>query len=721
MTSRTDTDLVPRARLQRERQARLEAEAIAEKATRELYELVRAHERVGEELRLLYAMSVLISSAQDVDTAMELTLRKVAELTGWPFAQVWVPAGTTLTCGPAVYAADVGLEAFHAASRAVSLACGVGLPGRVWESRQPLWIRDLAAETNFPRLPSAMAAGLRTGVAIPVLAGDEAVAILEFFMRTPTVEDDRLVKLVSAVASQLGSFVQRKRMDDAIRETANLATTLNSIGDGVIATDCSGVIERINPVAELLTGWPRAEALHQPLDTMLVLFDEVEQRRIDHPFVSLLTNPVSLAASRITMTARDGTQHSIAHTATPIRDATGRTTGYIVVFRDTTETRRMEARLADAQRMISMGTLAAGVAHEINNPLAYVVTNLDFLKERLTQGGNVPADANDELHCAIDEARGGLDRVREIVRGLKTFSRADDERRSIIDVRAVLESSLNIARNEIKHRARLERQFGAIPLVEANESRLGQVFLNLLINAAQAIGDGNAEHNEIRVVTATGPDGRAVIEVHDTGCGMPPAVRQRIFDPFYTTKEVGRGTGLGLSICQGIVEALGGTIHVESAIGSGSTFRVILPAAHATKPSVPVPTPPPIVETRRARILVIDDEPLIGKAICRILKHHDVVMQSAIDALTCIRAGEHVDLIICDVMMPELTGMDVHAELARSAPALLDRIIFATGGTFTSSARNFLAQPGIRYIDKPIDAKTLRDVVARLLAEHPRT
>jgi C4-dicarboxylate-specific signal transduction histidine kinase len=213
-----------------------------------------------------------------------------------------------------------------------------------------------------------------------------------------------------------------------------------------------------------------------------------------------------------------------------------------------------------ADRMASLGTLVSGVAHEINNPLAYLKTNLDFaavdllrVADELRAGGPCVADAAEaslrEIIAALNDARMGADRVRNIVRALKMFSRADEQKRGAVRLHRVLESALNMVWNEIRHRARLVKDFGDVPAVEGNESRLHQVFLNLLINAAQAIPEGLGDRNEIRVVTRTDEQGRAVVEVRDTGVGIAKEHLPKLFDPFFTTKPVGVGTGLGLSIC----------------------------------------------------------------------------------------------------------------------------------------------------------------------------
>jgi CheY-like chemotaxis protein len=261
------------------------------------------------------------------------------------------------------------------------------------------------------------------------------------------------------------------------------------------------------------------------------------------------------------------------------------------------------------------------------------------------------------------------------------------------------------------------KDYSRAPEVVANEARLGQVFLNLLLNAVQALPEGRVEQNEIRVVVRYGAGDRVIVEVHDNGVGIAPQVRGRIFEPFFTTKPVGIGTGLGLAICHGIVTALGGSLTVESEVGAGSTFRVELPAA---RPSVglPVPTgaastPPPRTDAARGRILVVDDEPIVCFSLERLLASEGevVALTSAREALERIRSGERFDVILCDLLMPEMDAPALHAELLSEAPEQAERMIFVTGGAFTMRARDFLDRVSNERLAKPFDVDALISLV----------
>jgi PAS domain S-box-containing protein len=242
----------------------------------------------------------------------------------------------------------------------------------------------------------------------------------------------------------------------------------------------------------------------------------------------------------------------------------------IGTVQDVTEQRQTEARLASAERLIAVGALAAGVAHEINNPLVAVTASLELLSRAL-------ADAPPRVRDLLATASDGAERVGAIVRDLLIYSRSDDSPRGPVDVGRALDSALRMAGHELREHARVIVDRAEAPLVEANEARLAQVFLNLLRNAAQAIETAGGGGHEVHARCRTDARGWALVEIADTGCGIPPELRSQIFTPFFTTKPIGVGSGLGLSICQRLVSDLGGELAFDSEAGKGSVFRVALP------------------------------------------------------------------------------------------------------------------------------------------------
>jgi PAS domain S-box-containing protein len=399
------------------------------------------------------------------------------------------------------------------------------------------------------------------------------------------------------------------------------------------------------------------------------------------------------------------------------------------------ERRQVEAAL----RMASVGTLAAGMAHEINNPLAYVLSNLEWVTAQLQQGRTAvaPAGPRQEESAAalrdrvaavlpvLGEISEGGERIRSIVRDLRLFSRSserDGVAASSCDLVRTVRAAVSLASVEIRHRARLVLALeDGLPRVAGDEHRLGQVFLNLLVNAAQAIPERRVEEHLIRVGARPGGTGEVLVEVEDTGAGMPASTLAHVFEPFFTTKPVGTGTGLGLSICHGIVAELGGRMEVSSRPGAGTLFRVRLPVAPppGERPAL-VEAPPVLATAPRGRILLIDDEARVAAAAARLLSDHQVrTATSAAEALK-LCAAERFDLVLCDLLMPEMTGMDFQRRLRDDQPELAARIIFVTGGADTAEASAFLASTPNTHLDKPFDAERLRAEVARTLGGVPR-
>ncbi len=405
-------------------------------------------------------------------------------------------------------------------------------------------------------------------------------------------------------------------------------------------------------------------------------------------------------------------------------------------YRDITERKRLHAAFALNDRLASMGMLAAGIAHEINNPLTYVLSNIESVADELpllfdamrracgdeksAVSARFPRQAL--LDDLIGRARGALDgaqRIKTIARDLGSFSRIERGSIGSVDVNRALGSAVTLAGNELKFRARLVKHLGDLPPARASEGKLVQVFLNLLLNAAQAIPEGHVDENQITI--RTWADGKAVFaEVLDTGRGIPGENLSRIFEPFFTTKEPGvSGSGLGLAICKSLLSEFGGDLRVESAPGRTSfmvQLEVSTQAAEIEAPVAAVPQPaPPVV---RGRILIVDDEPLIRRALARVLERaHDVVaVESGEQARALLLTDPAFDVILCDLMMPDMTGMELHALLAKTAPLLAARVIFISGGAFTPPAAEYLSGVQNTLVEKPFNLRELSMLVGRRVA-----
>ena len=506
-----------------------------------------------------------------------------------------------------------------------------------------------------------------------------------------------------------------RTLEELRRSRASFRELIERLPDGVGVTQDERLVYA-NPALVSLIGLSSAEDLLGGSRAELEgLFIHAESRAL-LPRDKQAGGAAKAAPMEIRMLRKNGTPVFVELAHAPSMFDGQPCTVWLV--RDLTERKHMEARLVRADRMASLGTLAAGIAHEINNPLAFTVANLGHLESDVLPRLKLPGSEQDDVRKLVADAQLGATRVRDIVRQLKMFSRADEQARpEPVDVNRVLESAISMASNEIKHRARLVRDFTDQLMAEAHEGRLGQVMVNLLVNAAQAIPEGSVERNEIRVLTRPHAEGLA-IEVRDTGSGIPAENLERLFEPFFTTKPVGVGTGLGLPICQDIVTSFGGRMEVESEVGKGSTFRVILRATTAVRSSEPPKEAVVSAASRRGRILVVDDEPMIGMAIRRTLQreHEVIALTSAREAQARLTSGEAFDIILCDLMMPEMSGMDLHQAVANHSPGLAGRMVFLTGGAFTANARAFLSHVPNHRVEKPFSTQELRGLVQSLLA-----
>ena len=379
---------------------------------------------------------------------------------------------------------------------------------------------------------------------------------------------------------------------------------------------------------------------------------------------------------------------------------------------------QIESELRQVQKLEALGRLAAGVGHEINNPLSFLITNLDYVTEHLQDlFQSIQDEKSSQLLSALEESRVGADRIKKIVSDLKTFSWSDDDELGAVDLGSVLKLATSMVRNEIRPRARLVTNIGSVPPVHANRSRLEQVFVNLLANAAQSLPEGRAQDNEINVHCFVQDQETVLVEVSDTGPGIPNEDLHRIFDPFFTTKQVGEGTGLGLSICHRIVNNLGGSIRIDSQEGRGTTVRVTLLVSKEKldqpKPEARVEKPIPPQEKICARILVVDDDDLVARSLQRALSTHQVNVTSSGRQAIDLCKEQEFEVVLCDVMMDDFTGKDVFEELQKARPGYEERIIFITGGAYTSTTMDFLKQVPNDYLEKPFDFIELGKMIER--------
>lgn len=398
---------------------------------------------------------------------------------------------------------------------------------------------------------------------------------------------------------------------------------------------------------------------------------------------------------------------------TPLRDAKGELNGILAVSNDVSEIRKLQAHTIQTDRVMALGTLAASVAHEINNPLTYVMSYLDELEAIVGElgGGRLV----DRARHALEPVKKGVERIATITRDLRTFSRPDDVRLEPLDLGAVVESVLKLLRKEIEARAELELSLNATRAVLGNEARLVQVVLNLVMNAIQALPQDRPSEHRVSVTVRDEAEW-VVVEVSDSGPGVKLEDRERIFDPFVTTKPVGVGTGLGLFVCRNVVRGLGGEVTVGDRPGGGASFRVLLPVGKL--PQRRASASARATTLAEARVLIVEDDSLVARSFAERLRIEGIAVEVATgaeEALSLLSGGARFDVIYCDLMMKELTGMDFSDAIDARSPELRARVVFMTGGAFTPRAATFVEENAERCIDKPFDI--VQDLSRRLSPE----
>ncbi len=575
-------------------------------------------------------------------------------------------------------------------------------------------VRDNVTE-HFPEGEMLTKLGIHGYLGAPLKDGNgNALGVVAVMHHQPLEADTLEHALLGAFAARAGAELERIHAQEEVERTRDfLRNTLNAVPDPLFVMDRAHRWVVVNRAFCEFMGRTEQELLGSngrdflPAREAQAFWDQDEQ---------IFTTGQPHQNEVVFTHTRDGKPRTII-TKKAVFTEPGGGSFLIAVLRDITDRKRLETQLVLADRLSSIGTLAAGVVHEINNPLTSVLSNLSFLQDSLAQPSIQP-EALPELREVLAETQEGIGRVRTIVRGVKTFARTDEDRSGPVEVHPAIDGALRLVRKELQYRAQLERALEPVPAILGNEGRLGQVLVNLLVNALQAFQQSDPGRNRIRVATRTHAEGMVIIEVEDNGPGMSPQVRQHIFDPFFTTKPAGEGTGLGLSICQSIIQSMDGRIEVESEQGRGSLFRLVLPAAEARQAAeIRAQASPEESTGPRRRLLLIDAEPAVGTSVRRLLQEaHEVhSVQDVKLALKLISRGERYDAILCDVVLPGMSGVDLLRELEQHEPGLARRTGFMTSGAFSTPSRELMASYSGELLEKPFEPERLRRFVQRLL------
>ena len=481
---------------------------------------------------------------------------------------------------------------------------------------------------------------------------------------------------------------------DADRAVAAWQAILEAVPEAIAVVSRAGVILELKPTADVPVGGEAHTAIGKSVHDVPGVPAERIMTLLARAFETRQTLPMEY---EVTV---NGMVRSRAAALRAINDEEA-----VWVARDVTAERDASRRMAFADRMASLGTLAAGVAHELNNPLAYVMANLEFIERELLTTNAVST----EVASALAESLDGLERMGAIVSSLREFSHPHDDATALVNVADVVAGAVKLASLRLDGRAALDVELPSEPLeVRGVEARLSQVFVNLLLNAIAALDPAKSATNVIRVRAAAADHG-VVVEVCDNGCGVPAAIRSRVFDPFFTTKAVGEATGLGLSIAQQIVRGAGGEIELESEEGRGATFRVVLPAA---PPWPSIVSSIPSSGRDVARILVVDDDPAVRSGLTRLLARWDITAVASARAAILALESDAFDLVLCDVLMPRVSGVAFYLDVAARWPGREATVVLMTGAPLTDVARLELGTRAPIVLSKPFDAATVSECLS---------
>ncbi len=592
---------------------------------------------------------------------------------------------------------------------------------------QPNLLTEVFSKKEILRFPSSDVpeninnlllkdADFKTALLIPLIADTQCLGLLFLGSKMTDVTGIDPLSFARTLGAQIGHAIALANAFHQIAASEQRYKTLmDNASCGIYILNSEGVFLEVNKQGEKLLECPKEFMLGKHFHEFMFEADlkyahAAFQEALEKGFVEMRETRVKTFEGKI-----------LTHQYSIVRIAVDNKLLIMVVVNDVTERNQLRTQALLNDKLAMVGTLSAGIAHEINNPIAWILANLNFIKAQVNTlyEDAVPAQKKEmsKFESIINESIDGAARISSIVHDLKGFARVNEVEIKPINLHDTLNAVINMASPSFKFRAKIEKNFtDSLPKLMVSSGKSHQVFLNLIMNAAQAIPENNLENNKISITTQREGDFIRV-DICDTGSGIAPENLPRIFEPFFTTKKVGQGTGLGLSICHDIIYKLGGKIMVKSVVGKGSTFSVYFPMQLATQEKKKQEVKKNILNIKRKRILIIDDEENLLKSFKRLLedKHDVTIATSGASAMQLLAKNENeFDVLLVDIMMPEMSGADVYRKIGEKYPALLKSIIFMSGGAYTPELKNFLETVKNPHLDKPFQKEELDAAIAKL-------
>lgn len=678
-----------------------------------------------EEINLLQTLILAVSDTKNLHDALVITLEKVCNATGWIYGEAWVPepAGKYLARDHAFYSKVAGLDKFSKLSGAYRFTPGIGLPGRTWSSKHPIWIKDVTLDENYPRAAIAKEAGLKAGAAFPVLAGGEVVAIVAFYMLEPRERDERLISLVSSAVVQLGQVIKHKQVEGALHESEErLMSVMNNTPAVIYIKDIQGRFLFINKQFERLFHIKREELEGE------TPYDCFPKEVAD----SHLENDRKVFEAKIPMefdeiaTHDDGTIHDYISVKFPLCDIGGTVYAVCGISTDITERRRLEEekeklqdQLYHSQRLESVGQLAGGIAHDFNNIMTVIIGYGNLLKMEIQK--------ESPSSVYIDRILTSAEKAANLTQGLLAFSRKQIRNPKPVNLNEIVRRTEVILRKLISENIKLKINLTDKEcIVMADSGQIERVLMNLATNSRDAMPDGGQLIIDTDVVEIDngfikmhgyGEIGKyALITVTDTGVGMDEETKEKMFEPFFTTKEVGKGTGLGLSIVYGIVIQHDGFIDVRSETGKGAAFKIYLPLTKAVVEKIK-PKMYSTLKGGKETILIAEDEESVRELTKISLEVQGYKVIEAVDGEEAVnkfmKNKDKIKLLLLDVVMPGKNVKEVYDEIKKIRPDI--KALFMSGYGEKVVHKRGILKEGLNYITKPVSPSELQEKVREVL------